>query len=57
MGTSNEMAVALQGVRDLKTGLDKITQELFDLDAMERQKNADLDDKYRQARNRSAEDQ
>jgi murein DD-endopeptidase MepM/ murein hydrolase activator NlpD len=31
--------------------LDKVTQELFDLDAIERAKNANLDEKYRQARN------
>ncbi|MDR3169759.1 MAG: peptidoglycan DD-metalloendopeptidase family protein [Candidatus Peribacteria bacterium] len=50
VSTTNEMAVALQGVKELKSGLDKVTQELFDLDAVERAKNADLDDKYRQAR-------
>ena len=49
MNTS--VTLALQGVKDLKSGLDKVTQELFELDARERAKNENLDERYRQARN------
>ncbi|MDD2537167.1 MAG: peptidoglycan DD-metalloendopeptidase family protein [Candidatus Absconditabacteria bacterium] len=42
---------ALAGIKSLKVGIDEVTQELFELDAVEREKNENLSDAYRQARN------
>jgi murein DD-endopeptidase MepM/ murein hydrolase activator NlpD len=48
---SQALTTALSGVKDLKMGIDEITKELFALDAIEREKNQNLNDKYRIARN------
>lgn len=45
-----DSALALQGVQSLKNWIDQITQELFTLDEKEREKNPDLTNKYREAR-------
>ncbi|MDR0369117.1 MAG: peptidoglycan DD-metalloendopeptidase family protein [Candidatus Peribacteria bacterium] len=41
----------MEAIKELKVGINEITEELFALDALERAKNNQLDDKYRQARN------
>jgi len=42
---------SLKKIQNIKGGIDDITQELFALDAAERAKNPQLDDKYRTVRN------
>lgn len=41
----------MEAIKELKLGINEVTEELFELDALERAKNSQLDDKYRQARN------
>ena len=47
---SQALTNALAGMEDLKSGIDVITRELFELDEIERAKNQNLDERYRLAR-------